>query len=162
METRRPTLVVYVLSLLAAILMTTRADLPAETLASSVTVPIAGTVDGLPESVSLSGSLQIVSTLVTDALLEDGPKVRLAIKAVDVSGVGLTSGATYAATGENMLIRRLAISDQFEVMVPFFRATADGPLSARSAMATLALKFDLTTGALTGATATLSAPKLAG
>jgi hypothetical protein len=160
METHRRTSAVFILSLLAAILVMTRADVPAAALATTVTVPIAGTVDGGPESVSLSGSIRITSTFVADPLL-DAPRERLAIKVVNVSGVGLTTGAKYIATGESNLVRRLALLDQFEIMVPFFPA-ARGPLSARSAMASLTLRFDLTTGALTKATARLSAPKLAG
>ena len=103
----------------------------------------------------------IVSTVVIDPLLTS-PKERIAITLVDVSGVGLTSGAKYVAVGEDRLLRRLALSDQIEIMFPFYRATPDGRLSARSAMASITLKFDLPTGALTGATATFSSPKLAG
>jgi hypothetical protein len=161
MDAHRRTSAVLILLLLAAILLTTRADLPAAGLATSVTVPIAGIVDGAPESVSLSGSIQITSTFIMNPLLAT-PRELLAITIVNVSGVGLTTGANYVATGESNLLRRLAILDQFEIMVPLFPATPDGPLSARSAMASITLTFDLTTGALTGATARLSAPKLAG
>jgi hypothetical protein len=90
------------------------------------------------------------------------PKVRLAITLVDVSGVGLTSGAKYVAVGEDRILRLLSLSDRLEIMFPFYRATTDGPLSARSAMASMTLTFNLVTGALTGATATFSSPKLAG
>jgi len=161
MRTRRTKSALVVLSILAAILLAGSGDVPAAALATSVTIPIAGTVDGTPESVSLSGSLSIVSTVVIDPLLAS-PKERIAIKLVDVSGVGLTSGTKYVAVGEDRLVRLLTLSDQVDIMFPFYPATPDGRLSARSAMASITLKFDLLTGALTGATATFSSPKLAG
>ena len=60
---------VAVLSFVAALSLAGSGDAPAAALATSVTVPISGIVDVAPESVSLSGSLLIVSTLVTDATL---------------------------------------------------------------------------------------------
>ncbi|PYQ86269.1 MAG: hypothetical protein DMG02_24605 [Acidobacteria bacterium] len=161
MSSRRTKSVLVILSFIAIVMLTGSGDAPAAALATSVTVPISGNVDGLPESVSLSGSLSIASTFVTDPLLAT-PKVRLVIKLVDVSGVGLTSGAKYVAVGEDRILRLLSLSDRLEIMFPFYRATTDGRLSARSAMATITLKFDLLTGSLTGATATFSSPKLAG
>ena len=149
---------VAVLSFVAALSLAGSGDAPAAALATSVTVPISGIVDGAPESVSLSGSLLIVSTLVTDATLAS-PKERLVIKVVNVSGAGLTSGASYVASGEDRLLRQMALSDHIDLMFPFYR-TSDGPRSARSAMASITLKFDLVSGALTGATATFAAPKL--
>jgi len=159
-RSRRTKSALVVLSCLAVALLAGSGDAPAAALATSLTIPIAGTVDGSPESVSLSGSLSIVTTLVIDPLLTS-PKERIAIKLVDVSGTGLTSGAQYVAVGENRLLRPLALSDQLDLMFPFYRAP-DGQLSARSAMASITLKFDLVTGSLTGATATFSSPKLAG
>jgi hypothetical protein len=161
MRTRRTKSALIVLAFLAAVLLAGSGDVPAAALATSLSIPIAGTVDGAPESVSLSGSLSIVSTVVIDPLLAS-PRERTVIKLVDVSGVGLTSGAKYVAVGEDRLLRLLTLSDQVEIMFPFYRATPDGRLSARSAMATITLKFDLLTGSLTGATATFAAPKLAG
>src|SRR5256712_3209954 len=161
MRTRRTKSALVVLSFLAAVLLASSGDAPAVPLATSVAIPIAGTVDGAPESVSLAGTLSIVNTLVIDPLLTS-PRERISITLVNVSGVGLTSGAKYVAVAEDRLLRRLALSDHIEIMFPFYPATPDGRLSARSAMASITLKFDLPTGALTGATATFSSPKLAG
>ena len=158
MKVRRTKSFVVVLSFLAALSLAGSGDAPAAPLATSVTIPISGTVDGGPESVSLSGNLSIVSTLVTDALLTT-PRERLTIKVVDVSGVGLTSGAKYVATGEDRLQRLLALTDHLDLIFPFY-PSSDGPRSARSAMASINLKFDLVTGALTGATATFSSLRL--
>jgi hypothetical protein len=160
MRIRRAKSAVVVLSFLAALALAGSGDVSAAAPAASITVPISGTVDGGPESVSLSGSLQIASTLVADTTATTR-KVRLAIKLVNGSGVGLTSGATYIAAGEDRLLRPLALSDHLDVLFPFFRATA-GARSARSAMASMTLRFDLRTGSLASATATFSSPGLAG
>jgi hypothetical protein len=159
MRTRRPTTALVVLSLLAGGLLTASGD--AAPLATRMTIPIAGTVDGLPESVSLSGSISIASTLIVDPLL-DAPRVLLSFKLVNVSGTGLVTGARYVAAGEDTDLRVLAISDKLEIMFPLYRDTPTGPLSARSAMASIVVKYDLVTGAPTAATASFSAPKLAG
>ena len=151
-----------VLSVVTALLLMATADVPAASLASSVTIPVAGTVNGQPESVSLSGSLRIGSTVTSDPLTDDSIRERLVLKLVNVSGVGLTSGAKYVAAGENTMMRLGAASDQFEVTFPFFRDTPDGPLSARSATVSISLKLDLLTGSITAATASISTPKLAG
>jgi hypothetical protein len=158
MRIRRTKSAVVVLSFLVALSLAGGGVAPAAALATTITIPISGTVDGGPESVSLSGSLQIASTLVVDPLLA-APKVRLVIKLVNGSGVGLTSGAKYVAAGEDRLLRQLALSDHLDIMFPFFRATS-GAQSARSAMASMTLNFNLATGSVTGATATFSSPKL--
>ena len=159
MRTRHSATALLVLSLLASGLLTASGD--AAAVPATQTIPIAGIVDGVPESVSLAGNLSIATTLIVDPLL-DAPRVLLSIKLVNVSGTGLVSGARYVATGQDTNLRLLAITDKLEIMFPLYRDTPDGPLSARSAMASIAVKFDLVTGSLTSATASFSAPKLAG
>jgi hypothetical protein len=51
------------------------------------------------------------------------------------------------------------MTDHLDIMFPFYQASV-GPRSARSAMASITLKFDLVTGSITGATATFSSPRL--
>lgn len=157
MRTCRSTSFVLVVALLTGILLATRADVPAAALSPSISVPIVGIVAGQPESVALAGTIQIANLLVTD---ENGnsPKERLSLKLVGVSGAGMLSGAKYVAIGDESLVRPLVASDQIVIMFPFYRATANGPLSARSAAASIVLNFDLVTGALTKATAGFSAP----
>src|ERR1051325_4563994 len=113
MKTRRHTALV-VLSLLAAIVLAGSGDAPAAALATRLAIPIPGTGDGAPESVSLSGTLQIVSTVIIDPLLS-APRSRMAVTLVDVTGTGLTSGLTYVAVGENRLLRRLVPSDHVDL-----------------------------------------------
>lgn len=151
-----------VLSVLTVLLLAATADVPAAVLTSSVTIPVAGIVNGLPESVSLSGSVTIVSRLSSDPLTGESMRNRITIKLVNVSGVGLTSGAKYVATGENTMMRLGSAADQFDVMFPFYRTAAAGPLSARSAMVSITLKVNPVSGAVGGATASIATPKLPG
>ena len=127
-------------------------------LESSLTIPIAGTVDGVTESVSLSGSAEIVSTLVLDPDFATLPREIISIKLVNVSGVGLLTGASYVAEGEDVMMRLLAAEDLLEITFPFHPDTPGGEDLARSALASITLNFDVLTGALTDGTAGFSTP----
>lgn len=165
MKSRRPRFTLFVLTLLVGIVGSPLwGDTPAlaQSLTSSLTIPIAGTVNGLTESVSLSGSAEIVSTLVLDPLLGTLPRELISIKLINVSGLGLSTGTSYVATGEDVLLRLLATSDLIEITFPFYPDTPDGASSARSALASITLNFDLLTGALTGGTAGFSTPSFPG
>jgi hypothetical protein len=161
MKSRQSTTILFVLSFAAVLGVAGSGDAPAAALESRLTVPISGTVDGGAESVSLSGSLLIVSEAIAADTTLASPKARLAIAVVNVSGVGLMSGAKYVVTGEDRLLRQLSLSDHLDVLFPFYRVS-DGPASARSAMASITLTFDLTARSLKSATATFGAPKLPG
>jgi hypothetical protein len=160
MKSRQSTSARFVLSWVAAVCLAGSGDAPAAALETSLTIPISGTVNGGAESVALSGSLRIVSTVVSDTTLAS-PKERLVITLVGVSGVGLISGAQYVATGEDRLLRQLSPSDHVDVMFPFYRI-GKGPRAARSAAASVTLTFDVRARSLTGATATFGSPKLPG
>jgi hypothetical protein len=126
---------------------------------TSKTVPIAGTVFGLPESVYFSGSAQISTRPVEGRIPGASPHVVVSIDLGGVSGVGLSTKATYLASGQANLTRWLVASDLVQVTFPF--SGASGRDSAvRTALATFNLSFDVATGALTGATASISAPNL--
>jgi len=159
MRTGGSTSVALVVALITGVLLATPADRAAAAAGRSISVPIAGTVDGQPESVALAGTIEIASLLVADP---DGssPKERLSLKLVGVVGAGVQTGAKYVASGEENLVRPVVASDHLDIMFPFFRATVDGPLSARSAEASIVLTFDLLTGGITKATASFSAPRV--
>jgi hypothetical protein len=158
MRTRRTKSAALVISFFAVLSLAGSGDAPAAALTTSITVPISGTVDGGPESVALSGSLSIVTTVVDDPLLTSA-KTRLTFKLVNVTGVGLNSGAKYVASGESRLLRPLALTDHLDIMFPFYQSSI-GPGSARSAMASITLRFDVAAVSLTGSTASFSSPKL--
>ncbi len=163
MKTRRRVFTPAVLSLLFAVvggLALAGAPALAALVPTSTVVPIAGTVFGLPESVFLSGSAQISTRPVEGRIAGAPPHVVVSIDLRNVSGRGLSTQATYLCSGQANLTRWLVASDLIEVTFPFFPGGAGGDSSARTALATFNLSFDLTTGTLTGAKATISAPNL--
>ncbi len=123
---------------------------------TTLVIPIAGTVDGLPESVSLSGKVQIQSRMVTDPDFGTPPAVILSIDFLSVFGQGLSTGARYVVAGEQVLRRMLAPSDLVELTFAFFPQGPDGALLARPALASFSMSFDVTTGNLTGATGSVN------
>lgn len=150
------------LAVVTAVLLATTADVPAAVLSSSVTIPVAGIVDGQPESVALSGKVTVVSRLSFDTIFGEAARNRITIRLVNVSGVGLTSGARYVATGENTEMRFAVSSDQFETTFPLYPATTAGTMSARSAAVSITLNVNVATGAIGGTKASISTPKLPG
>jgi len=112
METRRSSLARGALYLLAAILGGVLATTTAAVAASSVAIPISGTVDGSPESVSVSGLARISSTLVkTDAKFHHPPRVILDFDLHHVSGTGISTGTHYVTRSRDELLRPLVASD---------------------------------------------------
>jgi hypothetical protein len=110
--------------------------------ASSIVVPVSGTVTDAAGSVALSGQAAIESTLVQD---ETGgaPSVILSIHMTNLTGQGIQ------ASGEAVIIRPLAATDTVEVVLS---VGSDIASEARTATATFALSLDLATGAVLTAT----------
>ena len=131
-------------------------------LTSNINLPIAGTVNGATEKVAVSGRVQIASTFVLDDLLVEPPREVISIRLVKVTGVGLSTGATYTVTGQTVLVRPLVLSDVVELTFPLVPDAAGHAAEARSVLAPLTLKFDVLRGALTGGTARFSTPSFPG
>src|SRR6266704_1448956 len=106
MEMRRPMFARIVTSLLVAMLGGLLGDCRPALADSSVAVAIFGTVDGAPERVYVSGVAQI-----TSRLMKAGPKfnhsrsVMLSIDLHNVSGQGLSTGATYVTESQEEVLR---------------------------------------------------------
>ena len=122
---------------------------------TTTTVPVSGTVSGGAESVVFSGQATVNSRLAPDPDFGKH-KVVLTVDLSGVAGVGASSQAKYVIPGPDIMQRRLAASDVISLTFPFL---PDGGtvLSARSGVATFALSFDLNTGAVTAASASVSA-----
>lgn len=158
MKMRRPWFGRVVLSLLVAMLGGLLGG-PSALADSSVAIPISGTVDGSPESVYVSGLAQITSTFVKADLKFNHPAmVMLSIDLHNVTGRGLSTGATYVITNQNEIMRPLVASDVVQITFPFYPNGSGGFTSARAGVASFTLNFNLTTGALTGGTAAVSTP----
>lgn len=127
-------------------------------------VSIAGTVSGQPESVAFSGKAKIQSRLSRDEVnLSRTPSLVLYIDLSGVSGVGSSTRTKYVISGPEIAQRPLAASDVIEIAFPFFQSgttgiSSTGNTSARTGVASFALSFDLTTGAVTSAKASISSP----
>ncbi len=136
------------------------AQASAAPVARTILVPVEGTVDGQPESVSFSGKAQVASRLVPmdpPGLIRNPTPtaVELVIDLTHVTGVGLSSGGKYIISGPEIMNRPLDAFREIEITFPFFPSGAEGIMSARAASITFSFSFDITTGAITGATARL-------
>jgi hypothetical protein len=128
---------------------------------TTMTVPISGIVNGPTESVYLAGLVQITSNVTTASTVgtpTGAPPVVLFIDFTKVTGRGLLTGATYVSNAQSMVVRPLAVLDVVEVAFPFFPSRLGGLLSARSALATFSLTYNVTAGQLTAGTAVFRTP----
>ena len=127
---------------------------------SSVNVPISGTVTGLPESVSFSGSARVTVIPAPDG--GPGPLFRVAVSIAlgHVTGQGLSTGTIYVLSGQADLTRRFAASDLVHVTFPFSARGAAATAGARTALVTFAFTYDVNTGTLVATTASIGAPGL--
>jgi len=123
-------------------------------------IPVSGIVSTQPESVAFSGQAQVSSELVLDtSKFNLPPAVILTIDLSNVSGTGSSTGAKYVAGGNGTNVyRRLVSAATVEITFPFSRGTTMSMSSARSGVATFALSFDMSTGAITKGTANIASP----
>ncbi len=129
---------------------------------TSTVVAISGTVTGLPESVYFTGPVQVSTRPVPGRIAGATAHVVVSIDLRNISGRGQSTGTTYLTSGHANLTRLFGASDLIEVTFPFFRSgTAGGDPSTRTGLASFNLSYDVTTGALTTATASIAAPNLA-
>src|SRR5256885_5363721 len=125
---------------------------------STVSVPIAGTVFGLPESVFFSGTAQITVRSAESDVPGTVPRMVVAIDLGDLVGRGLATGDVYVTGGLIRLTRRLVKGDVIHATIPFFVPGSAPAASGRTAVASFSFDYDITTGALTSARAALAAP----
>ncbi|MFL5302450.1 MAG: hypothetical protein ACJ79R_19145 [Anaeromyxobacteraceae bacterium] len=110
-------------------------------------------VDPAAENVHCSGDLTINTKAVSDPSLPPG--VVVSIDAGGLVCVGQGTRGRYVSDGQATLTRLLVASDVIKTTLAFHKNTPNGFLTARTALLTLSLTYDTTTGALTGATANL-------
>src|SRR5256885_3227917 len=87
---------------------------------STVAIPIAGTVFGLPESVFFSGTARITVRPAVSDIPGAGPRMIVSIDLGDLTGKGLSSGNVYLTGGLVNLTRRLVPGDVIQATIPFF------------------------------------------
>ncbi len=147
--------------LVAAGALAQTAVTPTPLVATSTIVAISGTVTGLPESVYFTGPVQVSTRPAPGRIAGAQAHVVVSIDLRNISGRGQSTGTTYLTSGQANLTRLFVASDAIEVTFPFFRSgtAADDP-STRTGLASFNLSYDVTTGALTTATASIAAPNL--
>jgi len=128
------------------------------TTPSTVAIPIAGTVFGLPESVFFSGTAQITVRPAQSDVPGAAPRMVVSIDLGDLTGKGLSTGSVYLTGGLINLTRRLVRGDVIQATVPFFVRGSPPAARGRTAVASFSFDYDITTGALTSARAALAAP----
>jgi hypothetical protein len=125
--------------------------------ANTFTVQASGTVTTPAEAVAFSGPIQISSTIVTDAA--GGPPTSVVnIDARQLSALGATTGTVFLNSGQANLTRPLVASDVIQTTLSFFPGGPGGFLKPKTAVLNLTLTYDLLTGALTAATASIATP----
>ena len=125
---------------------------------STFTVQASGSVTTPTETVNFSGPIQLIATVVNDPA--GGPPTSVvSVDARQLVATGATSGAVFINSGQAQLTRVFAATDAIATTFAFFPPGPGGFLKTRTALATLNLTYNLTTQALTGATATISTAK---
>ena len=132
--------------------------LPAHAQATSTfTVQTTGSVTTPAEVVNFSGPLQLSVTTVPDPA--GGPTTAVvSVEATQIAGTGATSGTSFINSGQARLTRILAATDVVQTTFAFYQDVPGGFLKTRTALLTINLTYDLATGALSGATASISTP----
>jgi len=125
---------------------------------STVSIPIAGTVFGLPESVFFSGTAQITVRPAESDVPGTAPRMIVSIDLGDLTGKGLSTGNVYVTGGLINLTRRLVPGDVIQATIPFFVRGAAPTARGRTAVASFSFDYDITTGALTSARGAFAAP----
>jgi hypothetical protein len=172
MKMRRPLSTIAVASLaggalglcLAAAPAYAQATSPTPQATSTFTLQTSGTVSWptgaaapsstmIPEKVDCSGAVKVITTAVMRRTLPPG--VVVSIDTRELSCVGQTTKAAYVNTGQANLTRLLVPNDLIETTFAFHPNVPGGYLDARTALLTLNLSFDTTTGALKSAVASI-------
>ena len=116
-------------------------------------VDVSGTVTGTPESVEFSGKAKVGSRLAPDPDF-NSPRFVLTIDMTDVNGTGSLTGKKYVVPTEEVVQRRVAASHMVSFSFPFVENGKEG-LTARAGKANFSLSFDMNTGVVTAATASV-------
>src|SRR5713101_2045610 len=91
----------------------------------------------------------------SSATIGTPPGVVVRVDARGLTCVGATSKTAYLNTGFANITRLLVASDVVKMTFALYPNTAGGYMKARTGMVTVNLSYNTTTGALTGASATI-------
>lgn len=122
-----------------------------DTVDSSLTLAVKGTVNDPNGAITVSGSVIVTARRVLDNTSVGSPLVVFDLDFSKVKGTsGTVKNLTVYITGDNHAteIRPLQASDTIIVTCPYFDSSKDA-LSARTMLVTATLNFDISTGKLT-------------
>lgn len=126
---------------------------------SSATVNVKGTVSGEPESVSLSGKVELQSRVVwSERNTAEPAAITLDIDLSGIAGTGTSTRTKYVTNAREIALRRLSATDLVEVAFPFYVSGTNGVSSSRTGLARFSLLYDVNTGALTSASGEVTSP----
>jgi hypothetical protein len=125
------------------------------TASSTFSVPVSVKLVTPIESVACTGPLKVSAVTVRDPIMP--PSVVFSFDSRGLSCVGETSKIAYINSGQANLTRPLVPVDVIETTFAYYQDVPGGYLKARTAVATLNVSYNTTTGALTGATGSISA-----
>ena len=140
----------------AALLSAGSLNAPVPTAQQSL-VPVKGVVTGSPETVTFTGNAVVSSRLAPDPDF-NRPRVVLTLDLTGVAGTGSQSGAKYAISGPEFAHLEVAASHTVEFTFPFKSGASASAATARTGVASFVLDFNVSTGAVTGASANVSSP----
>ena len=100
-------------------------------------------MDGASERVLLVGFVQIGMAVVRDPDFGEPTAVRLSLDFSNVNGVGLRTGTKYLSSGGQEIIRPLVATDVVNVTFAIHPSGATGFMSARPALASFTLKYNV-------------------
>ena len=116
-------------------------------------VDVTGIVSGSPERVQFYGKARVTSRLAPDPDF-NSPTLVLTIDMTPVIGIGAQSFDRYFVPSPEIIQRRVASSHDIIFSFPFLEDSQEG-LQARAGKANFSLSFDVNTGEVTAATATV-------
>jgi hypothetical protein len=128
-----------------------------KTTATTLVVPIKGTVIGGPESVSFVGVAQLSADVVTDPDFGAIPTVVLSIDLGKITGTGLSTGKKYVTSNQETLNRQLSLLDTVQFTFPFI-PSGGSAMASRVGSASFNLSFNVNTMQLMGATGVIANP----
>ena len=122
---------------------------------SSLLAEARGIVSASPESVSFSGGAKISSRFAPDPDF-GSPHVIVTVDLRGITGVGAQTRAVYAVSEVEVVQRRLAPTHRLEVTFPYAKTGERG--IPQTGVAIFDLDFDVASGALKSAAASITSP----
>jgi hypothetical protein len=128
-------------------------------------IPVKGMVNNVNaamstglEGVLFTGQVGVKTALVFDDTFGAAPIVIIALDLSGLSGVGSLTKAAYVTGLEPQMVRSFALTDRIDIAFPFSQSGMTNTSQVRNGLATIALNFNSTTGAVTGGSAIISSP----